>query len=51
MGLVKYHLGNIGGAEASIIEVMLDGISPSSFGATSWSCPAMNAWFEVTTAS
>ena len=24
-----------------------DGISPSSFGATSWSFPAMNVWFDV----
>ena len=26
---------------------MLDGISPSSFEATSWSFPAMTVWFEV----
>ena len=29
------------------MEVVLDGISPSSFGTTSWSFPAMNAWYEV----
>ena len=29
------------------MEVVLDGISPSSFLATSWSFPAMNVWVEV----
>ena len=29
------------------MEVVLDGIIPSSFGATSWSFPAMNVWIEV----
>ena len=29
------------------MEVMLDGISPSSFGTTSWSFPAMNVCVEV----
>ena len=29
------------------MEVVLDGISPSSFGAASWSFPAMNVWVEV----
>ena len=37
LGSVKYHLGSIGGVEASRIEVVFDGISPSRFGATSWS--------------
>ena len=45
---VEDHLSIIGGVEASRMEVMLDGISPSSFGATSWSFPAMNVWVEVT---
>ena len=35
------------GVEASRIEVVLDGVSPSRFGATSWSFPAMNVWIEV----
>ena len=30
-----------------MICIKLDGISPSSFGATSWSFSAMNVWFEV----
>ena len=46
-GSVKDHLGSIGGVDDSRIEVVLDGISPSSFGATSWSFPAMNVWVEV----
>ena len=46
MGSVKDHLGSIGCIEASIIEVKLDGIRPSSFRATSWSFSAMNVWFE-----
>ena len=29
------------------INVLLDGISPSRFGATSWSFPATNYWVEV----
>ena len=32
--------------EFSIIEVKLDVIRPSRFGATSWSFSAMNVWFE-----
>ena len=49
LGLVKDHLGSIGGVEASRIEVVLDRISQSSFRATSWSFPAMiDVWFEVT---
>ena len=36
---VKDHPGSI--------DVKLDGSSPSSFGATSWSFPAMNVWVEV----
>ena len=47
LGSVKDHLGSIGCVEASRIEVVLDGISPSRFGATSWSFPAMNYWVEV----
>ena len=47
LGSVKDHLGSIGGVEASRIDVVLDGISPSRFGATSWSFPAMNYWVEV----
>ena len=47
MGSVTYHLGSIGGVDASRMEVVLDGISPSSFWATSWSFPAMHVWFEV----
>ena len=46
LGSVKDHLGSIGGVKASCIQVVLDGISPSSFGATSWSFPAMNYWVE-----
>ena len=46
MGSVKDHLGNIGVVEASRMKVLLDGISPSSFVATSWSFPAMNVWVE-----
>ena len=44
---VKDNLGSIGDVEASRIEVALDGISPSSFGATSWYFPTMNYWVEV----
>ena len=44
---VKYHLSSIGGVEASKMEVLLDGISPSSFGVTPWTFPAMNVWVEV----
>ena len=44
---VKYHLSSIGGVEASRMEVVLYGISPSSFEATSWSFAAMNVWDEV----
>ena len=47
LGSVKDHLDSIYGVEASGIEIMLDGISPSSYGATSWSFPVMNVWFEV----
>ena len=47
LGSVTYHLGSIGGVEASRMEVVLDGISPSSFWGTSWSFPAMNVWVEV----
>ena len=47
MGSVKEHLGSICGVDAIRMEVVLDGISPSSFGATSSSFPAMNVWFEV----
>ena len=36
---VKDHPGSI--------DVMLDGSSPSRFGVTSWSFPAMNVWVEV----
>ena len=36
-----------GGVKASRIEIMLAAISLSSFGATSWSFPAMHVWFEV----
>ena len=32
-------------------KVVLDGISLSRFGATSWSFPAMNVWFEVINSS
>ena len=51
MGSVKYHLGSVGGVEASRIEVVLDGISSSSFGATFCSFPAMNVWDEVISTS
>ena len=51
LGSVKDHLGSIGGVEASIIEIVLYGISPSRFGATSWSFPAMNYWVEVVDSS
>ena len=47
LGSVKDHLGSIGGIEGSRIEVVLNGISPSSFGATSWCFPAMDVWIEV----
>ena len=47
MGSVKSHLGSMGGVEASIMDVMLDGIGPSSFGAAYWSFPAMDVWNEV----
>ena len=47
LGSDKDHQGSIGGVEASIIEVVLDGISPSSFGATSWSFPTMDVWLGV----
>ena len=42
-------MDSICGVEASriMIEVMLDGISPSGFGATSESFTAMNVWVEV----
>ena len=29
------------------MEAVLDGISSSSFGVTSWSFPAMNVWDDV----
>ena len=48
LGSVKDHLGIIGGVEVSSIEVVLDGISPSRFVATScWSFPALNHLVEV----
>ena len=47
LGSVKDHLGSIGGVEDSRMEVVLDGISRSSFGATSFCFPAMNVWVEV----
>ena len=47
LGSVKYHLGTIGGVEASRTEDVFDGIDPSRFGANSWSFPAMNVWVEV----
>ena len=40
-------MGSIGGVEASIMEVVLDEGIPSSFGAASWSFPAMNVWDDV----
>ena len=42
-------MDSICGVEASriMIEVMLDGISPSGFGATSESFTAINVWVEV----
>ena len=47
LGSVKYHLSSIGGVEESRIEIVLDSISPSSFGAASRSLPAMDVWVEV----
>ena len=47
LGSVRYHLGSIGGVEASRRQVVLDGISPSRFGANSWSFPTMNDWVDV----
>ena len=47
LGSVKYRLGIIGGVKAIIIEVMLGGISPSSFEVTSMSLAARNVWVEV----
>ena len=44
LGSVRDHISCIGGVEASRIQVVLDGISPSRFRATSWSFPAMNDW-------
>ena len=40
------YIGQHGGVETSRVEVVLDGISPSRFGATSWCFPAMNYWVE-----
>ena len=37
--------------EASIMEVMLDRISPSSFGATSWSFPTTKVWIKFVNSS
>ena len=34
LGSVKYHLGSIGGVDATSMEVVFDVISPSSCGAT-----------------
>ena len=48
LGVVKDHLGSIGGVEAGRMDVVLDGISPSSFGATSWSFPSMNVSYMNT---
>ena len=47
LGSVKAYLGSIDGVDASIIEVVLDCISPSSFGAAFRSLPAMDVWVEV----
>ena len=46
LGSVKEYQGSIGVVEASRIKVVLDGISPSSFGATSLSFPAKDVWVE-----
>ena len=48
LGSVKYHLGSIGGIDATGMEVKLDGITRSSSVATYWSSPAIHVWFEVT---
>ena len=51
LGLFKYHVGSFGGVAASRMEIVLDGISPSSFEASPWSFPAMDIWFEVINSS
>ena len=44
---VKNHLGSNAGVETSLMELMLDRISTSNFGATAWYFPAMGVWDKV----